>query len=106
MPTFVYSIDEMFVDAVGYRTSAGLSSTTLTLGISETAYYIKNVQSPIAKQPEVLFRTLLFASLCLQICAMTFLIAKLIVVPVFHKIREKYSGHGKTHRAAMNEADH
>ena len=101
---------EMFVDAIGYRTSAALSSTTLTLMISETAYYIKNVQSPIAKQPEVVFRTLLFSSLCLDICAMSFLIAKLIIVPVFLKIHERYSGHGKTttarHDAAMDQADH
>ena len=100
---------EMFVDALGYRTSADLSSTTLTIAISETAYYIKNVQSPIAKQPEVVFRTLLFSSLCLQICGMSFLIAKLIVVPVFDKIRETYSDHGQTttagHDAATNNAD-
>ena len=99
----------MFVDAVGYITSVGLPSTTLTIAITETAYYIKNVQSPIAKRPEVMFRTLLFSSLCLEICAMTFLIAKLIVVPVFHKIFEKYSGHGKTNTtdygAATNKAD-
>ena len=99
----------MFVDSARFVSSVNLSSTTLTLVISETAYYIKNVQSPIAKRPEVMFRTLLFASLCLEICAMTFLMAKLIVVPVFHKIRDRYSGLGKTaagQDASPDPADH
>ena len=84
----------MFIDAERYVTSANLTSTTLTLTISETSYYIKNVQSPIAKQPEVLFRTLLFSFLCLEMCAMTFLMAKLIVVPLFHKLHQLYSRRG------------
>ena len=85
-PTFTYSENEMFIDAAQYVTSANLSSTTLTLVISETPYYIKNIQSPIAKKPEVIFRTLLFSFLCLEMCAMTFLIFKLIIVPVYRKV--------------------
>ena len=83
----------MFIDAARYVTSANLTSTTLTLAISETSYYIKNVQSPIAKKPEVIFRTLLFSFLCLEMCAMTFLIFKLIIVPLYHKIQERLPGH-------------
>ena len=86
----------MFVDAARYASSSNLTSTTLTVVISETSYYIKNVQSPIAKQPEVVFRTLLFSFLCLQLCTMSFLIAKLSVVPLFHSLRERYSGNGKS----------
>ena len=77
----------MFVDADRYAASFNLSATTLSLSIGETSYYIKNVQSPIAKRPEVVFRTLLFSFLCLELCAMSFLIVKLIIVPVFQKVR-------------------
>ena len=87
---------EMFIDAARYSTTANLSSTTLTLAISETPFYIKNVQSPIAKKPEVLFRTLLFSFLCLEMFAMTFLVAKLIILPAFHKLHELYSRRGKS----------
>ena len=76
----------MFVDADRYATSSHLSSMALIVTISETTYYIKNVQSPIAKRPEVVFRTLLFSFSCLEVCAMGFLIVKLIFVPVFHSI--------------------
>ena len=81
----------MFIDAARYITSFNLSSTALTLIISETPFYIKNVQSPIAKQPEVVFRTLLFSFLCLEMCAMSFLIVKLIILPVFHNLHGLYS---------------
>ena len=79
-----------------YATSVNLTSTTLTIQISETSYYIKNVQTPIAKQPEVIFRTLLFAFLCLEICAMTFLIVKLLLVPIYQKISDCCSRHSNT----------
>ena len=94
-PTFAFSMHEMFIDAARYSTTANLSSTTLTLTISETPFYIKNVQSPIAKKPEVMFRTLLFSFLCLEMFAMTFLVAKLIILPAFHKLHELYSRRGK-----------
>lgn len=76
----------MFVTANTYVMSSNLSSTTITIDITETSYYIKNVESPIAKQGEVIFRTLLFAFLCLELCAMAFLIFKLIVVPIAKKM--------------------
>ncbi|CAF1380842.1 unnamed protein product [Rotaria sordida] len=85
-PTFTYSLNEMFITADTYAMSTNLTSTTLTIDISETSYYIKNVQSPIAKQPEIIFRTLLFSFLCLEICAMTFLICKLLLIPIYRKV--------------------
>ena len=95
-PTFTYDMNEMFIDADRYATSAVALSKTLTISIGQTSYYIKNVQSPIAKRPEVIFRTLLFASLCLELCAMCFLIVKLFIVPAYLKIQEKCCGPRKT----------
>lgn len=80
----------MFITNDIYVMVANLSSISLTIDVSETSYYIKNVQSPIAKQPEIIFRTLLFAFLCLEICAMTFLIFKLILIPLFNNIFKIY----------------
>lgn len=82
----------MFMTADTYVSSANLTSTTVTIDITETPYYIKNVQSPIAKQAEIVFRTLLFAFLCLELCAMAFLICKLLVIPIFSRIHACYSG--------------
>ena len=85
-PTFTYSTDDMFITASSYVMLSNLSLTTLTFDITETSYYMKNIQSPIAKQPEVIFRTLLFAFLCLEICAMAFLICKLLLIPLYRKL--------------------
>ena len=85
-PTFTYSTSQMFISANSYATLSNQTSTTLTIHISETSYYIKNTQSPIAKRPEIIFRTLLFAFLCLELCAMTFLIIKLLLIPLAKRI--------------------
>ena len=90
-PTFTYSPKEMFITADDYALLANLSSTILTIVISETSYYIKNVQSPIAKEAEVIFRTLLFSFLCLELSAMTFLIFKLVLIPLYNKIVRAWS---------------
>jgi len=80
----------MFITSDSYVMSANLTSMTLTIYITETSYYIKNVQSPIAKQPEIIFRTLLFAILCLEICALVFVICKLLLIPLYHKMYALY----------------
>ncbi|CAF4949856.1 unnamed protein product [Rotaria sp. Silwood1] len=92
-PTFTYSLNEMFITADTYAMSANLTSTTLTIDISETSYYIKNVQSPIAKQPEVIFRTLLFSFLCLELCAMVFIICKLLLIPIYRTVVGRFFPH-------------
>ncbi len=91
-PTFTYSQSGMFITADSYVMSANLSSITLTIVISETSYYIKNVQSPIAQRPEIIFRTLLFSFLCLEICATAFVICKLLLIPFYCKLYAIYSG--------------
>jgi hypothetical protein len=77
----------MFLTPNNYITSANLTSITLSIVISETSYYIQNVQSPIARLSEVVFRTLLFSILCLELSALVFLIVKLLIIPLYNKIR-------------------
>ncbi len=89
-PTFTYSLNQMFLDANSYIMFANLTSMTLTIVISETSYYIKNVQSPIAKQPEIIFRTVLFSIVCLEICGLIFVICKLLLIPFYRKIYALY----------------
>ena len=85
-PTFIYSESDMFADAITYFTSSKSSQRTITIQVDESTYFIKNNQSPIAKQAEVVFRTLLFVFLCLEFCAIGFLICKLILIPIIRKI--------------------
>ncbi len=81
------------MNAENYAMSFNLSSTTLTVDISETPYFIKNVQSPIAKQTEVIFRTILFIIVCLELCGLLFVLCKLLVIPFYHKLYARYFSH-------------
>jgi hypothetical protein len=95
----------VFITADTYVKSANLSSTTLTIEISETSYYIKNDQSPIAKEAEIIFHTLLFTILCLELCALAFVIIKLLLIPLYHKIYALYSRHFNNRVAQTLEMD-
>ena len=92
-PTFTYSLSQMFINANSYVMYANLTSITLNIDISETSYYVKNVQSPIAKQPEVIFHTILFTIVCLELVGLLFVICKLLMIPVFHKVHSRYFNH-------------
>ena len=81
----------MFITPDTYVRLTNGSSTTLTIDITETPFYIKNIQSPIAKRPEILFRTLLFAFLCLEVFVMAFLFGKLILVPIHRVCLKSYN---------------
>jgi hypothetical protein len=83
-PTFTVDKNQMFISDETYRTSTQESHTTLTIIISETSFFIKNRQSPIAKQPEVVFHNLLFTIVCLEIFGLIFLFFKLALFPIGH----------------------
>jgi hypothetical protein len=94
-PSFTYNLNEMFINEQKYKAIAGFSTIILNIDIQETLFYIKNTQSPIAKKAEVIFRTLLFAFLCLELCAMTFLLCKLVFIPavraIYHVIMKRWN---------------
>jgi hypothetical protein len=98
----------MFIDVSSYIMSANLTSTTIIIDISETPYYVQNVQSPIAKQPEVIFHTLLFTIVCLELCGLLFVICKLLVIPLFHKVYALFTGRptNKVHPEHESRSEH
>ena len=105
-PTFTYSLTQMFLTANGYVMNADLASTTLTIVISETSYYIQNVQSPIAKEPEIIFHIILFTILSLEISALAFLIFKLFLIPLYEKISRKLSHNQNTEEKPVEVVAH
>lgn len=71
----------MFISSNEYATLNNLTSTKLTMIISESSYYIKNRQLPIAKLGEIIFHNLLFTLVCVEIFRLLVLLVKLIIVP-------------------------
>lgn len=65
------------------------TNTVLTITLSENHFYLDNNQSPLARKAEVNFHTVLFVSLALEIFGLTFLIFKLIFVPLFRLIESR-----------------
>ncbi|CAF1136567.1 unnamed protein product [Adineta ricciae] len=95
IPTFTTDVDSLFLtqDQYVYSTSA---SALLTVVISETPYYVKNLQQPIAKLSEIIFHNILFTIVCLEIFGLIFLLYKLISTPLRHLYRSRYAAKHKT----------
>ena len=81
VPTFTIDPNSLFVSNDQYVRSS-LTTTTLVLVISETPYYVKNVQQPIARQPEMIFRSLLFTVVCLELFGLVFIFYILVLKPI------------------------
>jgi hypothetical protein len=98
IPTFTVDMNSLFVTNDQYVTSA-LTTTILTIVITETPYYVKNLQEPIARQSEIIFRNLLFTIVCLEIFGLVFISYKLLLKPLYYAIvRNKL--HKKEKKAA------
>lgn len=63
--------------------------TDLTITLSENHFYVENNQDPIARKAEANFHTILFISLALEMFCLTFLMFKLIFVPLFRLIERR-----------------
>ncbi len=63
--------------------------TVLTVILNENHFYVENNQEPIARRAEVNFHTVLFMSLALEMFCLTFLMFKLIFVPLFRLIERR-----------------
>jgi hypothetical protein len=81
LPIISENLDEMFVDETEYNYATS-SSIVISIMISETTYYVSNVERPIADEDEIIFTNLLFTIVCLEIFGMGFLIFKLIIIPL------------------------
>lgn len=90
VPTFKVDINSLFVSQDQYIRSA-LTSTTLTVHLGETPYYVKNIQQPIAKQSEIIFHNILFFIVCLELFGLLFLSYKIVVRPIMTFIFSRYS---------------
>ncbi|CAF0926360.1 unnamed protein product [Adineta steineri] len=90
IPTFVVDINSLFLTQDQYVRSTS-TLTTLTIVISETPYYVKNLQQPIAKRSEIIFHNILFTIVCLEIFGLLFLLYKLFFRPLLNLCLPQYT---------------
>ncbi|CAF2390686.1 unnamed protein product [Rotaria sp. Silwood2] len=105
-PKFVIDGDHMFISSAEYVTMANLRSTKLTMVLSETSYYIKNHQSPIAKLREIIFHNLLFTVVCLEIFRLITLVCRLTILPLFSVIMQHFQGKKEILSTNIGSVDH
>ena len=78
-------MDELFTNESRY-TFFYRAQTNISVTVSESIFYVKNLQQPIARQAEVVFRCLLFTIVVLEVFGLSFLLVKLLLAPMFREI--------------------
>ncbi|CAF2880583.1 unnamed protein product [Rotaria sp. Silwood2] len=87
-PTFTtvsLSDEEYYVEFGNYLRYTS-SLTIIQIMLDERPFFIKNTQQPIARTAVLIFKALLFTSLCIELFAFLFLIIKLFIVPLLRSI--------------------
>ena len=80
--SFSVNSDELFINETRY-TFFYRTQTSITVTIEQNIFYINNLQQPIARQTEIIFRSLLFTIVVLEVFGLLFLLVKLLIIPVF-----------------------
>ncbi|CAF3598482.1 unnamed protein product [Rotaria sp. Silwood1] len=87
-PTFtaVSLSDEAYYAEFGNYLRYMSSLTVIQITLDERPFFIKNIEEPIVRTAELIFKVLLFTSLCIELFAFTFLIINLFILPLFRSI--------------------
>ncbi|CAF3728793.1 unnamed protein product [Rotaria sp. Silwood1] len=92
IPTFAVDSKSLFLTQDQYIHSTS-QAILLTIVLSETAYYVKNQQYPIAKRAEIVFHNFLFTIVCLEIFGLVFVLYKLTIQPIYRLLRRTVIRH-------------
>ena len=104
LPTFAYDINQLFRRL---NSSETLTQTTLSLELRETAFFIRNKQEPIARRSEIIFHTILFIGVCIDLTCMVLLILKLWFRPLIIYLTHKFFGANSfLHRFLAHKKNH
>ena len=76
--TVDYDADRMFISS----NSSSRTSTNLFIQLTNTPFFIRNKQEPIARKSEILFHTILFIGMCIDLVGMILLLLKLWFSPI------------------------
>ncbi|CAF1310043.1 unnamed protein product [Didymodactylos carnosus] len=74
--------DELFITETQY-TFYKRQKTLINITLSNTAYFISNLQEPIVKYNDLIFHNLLFTIVVLELFGLLLLVFKILIVPVF-----------------------
>jgi len=95
IPIFSQDEDQNFQVQSDYEQYHTGLYTILTIDISQAAYYVHNVEKPIIKTTAIIFKNILFASMCLEIYGFVILILKLAIIPLARWIIQRVQSKGE-----------
>lgn len=98
-------LDEIFTAETRY-TFYKREKTIISITLVDQVYYVSNVQQPIARQSEIVFRTLLFTTVVLELSRLGLLVAKLIFIPIFRIGVTRLSKKGGKVDSTVDESSH
>jgi hypothetical protein len=104
IPTFssIALSDEVhYADAGNYLRYTS-SLTVIQVTLDERPFFIKNIQEPIVRKAELIFHSLLFTSLCIELFAFMLLLMKLCLVPVVRWTEDSWK---QCHNRSKNDHD-
>ncbi|CAF4632835.1 unnamed protein product [Rotaria socialis] len=104
MPYVSTDTNQIFVNENEYIYAIS-SNTILSLVISETPYYVLNIQQPIVDEAELIFTNVLFTILCMEIFGLVLLIFKVIIVPLFRRLNNYYQRQSTTEKSLTSNFD-
>ena len=81
--------DDLFFARQGEHLRYLSAQTNIIVQLSETPFYVKNTQDPIARRTEIIFHNILFTTVALELFGLVFLIFKLIFLPFFSLVYQK-----------------
>ncbi|UJR16886.1 hypothetical protein I4U23_003784 [Adineta vaga] len=64
------------------------TETIVVIDITESEFFMKNTQEPIARTYEITFNTILFSMLCLDLVGLLFIVFKMVIYPVFMLVQK------------------
>ena len=85
LSTFKVEEDQLFHEENRYKSYKRIY-TNISVTIDQSLFYVSNVQEPIARQREIIFHSLLFTNVVLELFGLLFLVTKLILIPAIQKI--------------------
>lgn len=65
--------------------------TNLVVQLTETPFYIQNIQEPIARRTEIIFHNILFTIVVLELFGLIFLLFKLLFFPLIDLVYRQFS---------------
>jgi len=84
--TFEADLNNILLSSNQYIFSTS-SSVCLQISLTESSYYQKNLQKPMARKVEIVFHTILFIIICLELFSFIFLLYKLVLKPIYNHLR-------------------